>query len=172
MTSPARLQSALELAYLEIHQQRVALEALSDLFEFAMGDGPLPRDAEAERAVWAYLVAALESHGWRVASELYGRVKGLLSTRCPSRWADPGMPWSVAVKRLQAAAELRRAMGRTKEALRRGACGDRVGMIRALRGAVDVFGEPRASDLVELQWRVAELEARVRELEEGEGRLE
>ena len=49
-----------------------------------------------------------------------------------------------------------------RQTMRRAMGGDRVGTIRALRGAVDVFGEPRASALVELQWRIAELEAELK----------
>ena len=74
------------------------------------------------------------------------------------------MPWSEALRRLRAAAELRRAVGRIKLALRRAMGGDRGGTIRALRGAVDAFGEAGASRAVELQWRCAELEAELAEL--------
>jgi hypothetical protein len=74
------------------------------------------------------------------------------------------MQWSEAVRRLRQAAELRASVGRMRQAMRRAMAGDRVGTIRALRGAVDVFGEPRASAPVELQWRIAELEVEEREL--------
>jgi hypothetical protein len=52
-----------------------------------------------------------------------------------------------------------------RQAMRRAMGGDRVGTIRALRGAVDVFGEPRASAPVELQWRIAEIEAELKNVQ-------
>lgn len=160
----ARLLSTIRACADHIAKQEVIVESLALLNEWALGVGPLPVDEEAERAAWGYLRAAVEALGVRGAAPFFVRVKGLLLTRCPDAFEEPTMPWSEAVRRLREAAELRVALGRIKLASRRALAGDRIGTIRALRGAVDVFGEPKASTPVELQWRVAELEAELAEL--------
>lgn len=165
MTAPSRLREALLVAAEQIERQKIIIEAQNELLHWALGEGPLPRDEEAERAAWGYLRALAVDGGLRVLMPRMRLVAPLLTTRCPDAFEVPTMLWSEALRRLRAAAELRVAMGRIKEAMRRAMAGNRVGTIRALRGAADAFGEPRVSALVELQWRVAELEAEVRELE-------
>lgn len=145
-------------------RQKAIIDAQAVMLEWAIGDGPLPVDEEAERAAWGYLRAIAIDAGLGAALPRLRVVLPLLTTRCPDAFEAPTMPWSEALRRLREAAELRRAMGRIKQAMRRAAAGNRIGTIRALRGAVDVFGEPKASAPVELQWRVAELEAEIREL--------
>jgi hypothetical protein len=164
MSDPAKLREALLIAAEQIQKQKVIIEAQNELLHWAFGDGPLPCDEEAERAAWGYLRAVAVDGGLRASIPYLQRTKGLLTTRCPDVFEVPTMPWSEVLRRLRAAAELRVAVGRIKLALRRAMGGDRTGTIRALRGAVDVFGEAKASDYVRLQWRVAELEAELREL--------
>lgn len=163
--APSRLREALLAAAEQIERQKVIIQAQNQLLHWALGEGPLPVDEEAERAAWGYLWAlALDADGPPLEPFL-ARVRPLLTSRCPDEFEVPTMPWSEAVRRLYAAAELRCTVQRIKQAMRRAFAGDRTGTIRALRGAVDAFGEPRASAPVALQWRVAELEAQVRELE-------
>jgi len=153
----------------EVAKARQTSELLLLVVGMLVGGGCAPVDLEAEAAVWGYLSALADEGGWRLV-ELYSvRVKGLLTRRPPKRWREPTLTWSEAVRRLQVAAELRKAVGRVRLAMRRAQALDREGTIRALRGAVDVFGEGGASKAVELQWRVAELEAEVRELERAKG---
>jgi hypothetical protein len=192
--SPAKLRAALEVAAEQIQKQKIIIDAQHELLHWALGDGPLPIDEDAERAAWGYLRAIQCEWGYRAsipywdlllprrtdtavartAATLGGvATKGtivdtlgpLLTTRCPNGYEEPTMLWSEVLHRLREAAELRVAMGRIKEAMRRAMAGNRIGTIRALRGAVDVFGEPKASKPVELQWRIAELEAELRELQ-------
>jgi hypothetical protein len=186
-SSPAKLREALLVAAEQIQKQKVLIESQNELLHWALGDGPLPCDEEAERAAWGYLRALAIDGGYRAmmpymrillpsraevtVAKVHTMLGGgapalgpLLTTRCPREFEVPTMPWSEVLRRLRAAAELRVAVGRIKLALRRAMAGDRSGTIRALRGAVDVFGEAGASKAVELQWRVAELEAELREL--------
>ncbi len=195
MTSPnpAKLRAALEVAAEQIQKQKILIEAQNELLHWALGEGPLPCDEEAERAAWGYLRAIAHTGSPKLLRHYMGIVfprqydtqvtrcaadmgavatKGtivdglgpLVTTRCPDAFEVPTMPWSEAIRQLREAAELRVAIGRIKEALRRAMAGNRTGTIRALRGAVDVFGEPKASKPVELQWRIAELEAELVEL--------
>ena len=153
----------------EVAKARQTSELLLLVVRELVGGGNVPVDLEAEAAVWGYLRAVADEGGWRAVCAYLPRVKGLLTCRPPDKWREPTLAWSEAVRRLQVAAELRRAMGRIRLAMRRAQGLDREGTIRALRGAVDVFGEGSASKAVELQWRVAELKAEVRELERAKG---
>jgi hypothetical protein len=141
------------------------IEALKVLNGWALGDGPLPRDEEAEYALGWYFDA------WDGDVRLLGfflRAHGACVDGLPNVYLsepEPTMKPSEALQRVEDLAELRRALGRIKLATRRALDGDRLGTVRALRGAVDVFGEARVSDYVRLQWRVAELEAELREME-------
>ncbi len=162
--SPAKLRAALEVAAEQIQKQKILIEAQNELLHWALGEGPLPCDEEAERAAWGYLRATCFEYGLSVTLPYFKLMRGLLTSRCPDEFEVPTMPWSEALRRLREATELRVSMGRIKEALRRAMMGNRTGTIRALRGAVDVFGEPKASKPVELQWRIAELEAELQEL--------
>ena len=143
------------------------IEAQNELLHWALGDGPLPHDDEAER-VLGYLFAAWYDDG---ADErlvpFFRRAERACVDGIPDidiREEVTLVPGSEALRRVEEMAELRRAVGRIKLALRRAMGGDRGGTIRALRGAVDVFGEAGASKAVELQWRCAELEAELAEL--------
>ena len=167
VTSPTKRSEALLVAREQIERQKIIIAFQSGLLSWALGDGPLPRDEEAERAAWGYLRALAIVGGLRALAPRYKLVKGLLTSRCPDEWQEPTMPWSEAVRRLRTAAEQRRAAGRIKEALRRAVSGDRLGTIRALRGALDVYGEGKVSDYARLQWRIAEAEAELRELNEA-----
>ncbi len=166
---PALLREALLIAREQIAKQQAIIEAQNELILYAFGDGPGPIDEEAERAAWAWLRVAVDAFGPVRAAPFFRRVKRLLTTRCPDYDVTITMRWGEVVERLRQAAELRASVGRMRQAMRRALHGDRVGTIRALRGAVDVFGEARASAPVELQWRVAELEIEVRELERATG---
>jgi hypothetical protein len=173
-SSPAKLREALLVAAEQIQKQRVIIEAQNELLHWALGDGPLPCDEEAER-VLGYLFAAWCDDG---ADErmvpLFRRAERACVDGIPDvdlREEVALVPASEALRRVEALAELRVAVGRIKLALRRALSGDRGGTIRALRGAVDVFGEAGASKAVELQWRVAELEAELRELRAAKGVL-
>ena len=159
---PSRLHEALLIAREQIAKQQAIIEAQNELILYAFGDGPGPIDEEAERAAWGWLRVAVDTFGPSKSAPFFRRVKGLLTTRCTDQDAAITMQWAEAVGRLRQAAELRASVGRMRQAMRRAMGGDRVGTIRALRGAVDVFGEPRASAPVELQWRIAELEAEER----------
>jgi hypothetical protein len=171
---PAKLRKALLVAAEQIQKQRVIIEAQNELLHWALGDGPLPCDEEAERAL-GYLFAAWCDDGADERLEPFFRraeracVDGIPIVDLRAE-AESMLP-SEALRRVETAAELRRALGRIKLALRRAMNGDRGGTIRALRGAVDVFGETGASKAVELQWRVAELEAELRELQAVKGVL-
>lgn len=164
MTSAPQLREALEVAAEQIAKQKVIIEAQNEMLHWALGDGPLPRDEEAEWALGWYFDA------WDGDARLLGffrRAHAACPGGLPNVYIDepePVMGPREALQRVEAMAELRTAMGRIKEAMRRAMTGNRIGTIRALRGAVDVFGEPKASAPVELQWRVAELEAGLREL--------
>lgn len=168
---PSRLREALLIAREQIAKQQAIIEAQNELILYAFSDGPGPIDEEAERAAWGWLRVAVDAFGPIKAAPFFRRVKGLLTTRCPDHDVTITMQWSEAVRRLRQASELRASVGRMRQAMRRAMGGDRVGTIRALRGAVDVFGEPRASAPVELQWRIAELEVEVRELEAAKALL-
>lgn len=168
-SDPALLREALLIAREQIAKQQAIIEVQNELILYAFGDGPGPVDEEAERAAWAWLRVAVDAYGPIKAAPFFRRAKGLLTTRCPDYDVTITMRWNEAVERLRHAAELRASMGRMRQAMRRAMGGDRVGAIRALRGAVDVFGEARASAPVELQWRAAELELEVRELERATG---
>ena len=173
---PSLLREALLIAREQIAKQQAIIEAQNELLLYAFGDGPGPIDEEAERAAWGWLRVAVDAFGPIKAAPFFRRVKGLLATRCPTApfsngtytkdaYNVPTMRWAEAVRRLREAAELRASIGRMRQAMRRAMGGDRVGTIRALRGAVDVFGEPRASAPVELQWRIAELEVELKNVQ-------
>ena len=169
---PSRLREALLIAREQIAKQQAIIEAQNELILYAFSDGPPgPIDEEAERAAWGWLRVAVDAFGPIKAAPFFRRVKGLFMTRCPDHDVTITMQWSEAVRRLRQASELRASVGRMRQAMRRAMGGERVGTIRALRGAVDVFGEPRASAPVELQWRIAELEVEVRELEAAKALL-
>ena len=159
---PSRLREALLIAREQIAKQQAIIEAQNALILYAYGDGPGPIDEEAERAAWGWLRVAVDAFGPIRSAPFFRRVKGLLTTRCPDHGVTITIQWAEAIRRLREAAELRASVGRMRQAMRRAMGGDRVGTIRALRGAVDVFGEPRASAPVELQWRIAELEVEER----------
>lgn len=164
-SDPSQLCEAIEVAAEQIAKQRVIIEAQNEMLHWALGDGPLPCDEEAERVIGYYFAA------WDGDARLlpfFRRADRACVDGIPDvdlREEVALVPGSEALRRVEAAAELRRAMGRIKLALRRVMAGDRSGTIRALRGAVDVFGEPKASAPVELQWRVAELEAELMDLQ-------
>ena len=163
-SSPAKLREALLVAAEQIQKQRVIIEAQNELLHWALGDGPLPCDEEAER-VLGYLFAAWDGDARLIP--FFRRAERACVDGIPDvdlREEVALVPGSEALRRVEEMAELRRAVGRIKLALRRAMGGDRTGTIRALRGAVDVFGEAKASAPVELQWRVAELEAELAEL--------
>lgn len=162
---PSRLREALLIAREQIAKQQAIIEAQNELILYAFSDGPGPIDEEAERAAWGWLRVAVDAFGPIKAAPFFRRVKGLLTTRCPDHDVAITMQWAEAVRRLRQAAGLRASVGRMRQAMRRAMAGDRVGTIRALRGAVDVFGEPRASAPVELQWRIAELEAELKNVQ-------
>ena len=164
----ARLLSTIRACADVITKQKATIEALSLLSQWALGEGPLPCDEQAEEAyVWiryAWLEAP-PAGGDDVVARALRRVEKLLSRPVddiPVK-ADSSRPWHEVIARLEKAAELRVALGRIKLATRRALDGDRLGTIRALRGAVDVFGEAKVSDYVRLQWRVADLEVELRE---------
>jgi len=178
-----RLLSTIRSAADHIAKQEAMIDALAMFGQWAIGEGPLPADEEAERVAWNYLRVIVDEWGIGVAEPYFNRLmpeKGvtgipgagqpyvfgpqLLTTRCPDEFEPPTMLWSECLRRLNDAAELRVALGRIKLATRRALDGDRIGTIRALRGAIDVFGESKLSDYVRLQWRVAELEVEARGL--------
>ena len=165
VTSASRLREALLVAAEQIERQKVIVEAQNELLHWALGNGPLPSDEEAERVI-GYYFATWDGDARLLA--FFRRANAACINGIPDvdlREVVALVPGSEALRRVEAAAELRRAVGRIKLALRRAMAGDRGGTIRALRGAVDAFGEPKASAPVDLQWRVAELEAELRELQ-------
>jgi hypothetical protein len=138
----ARLKGTIRACADHIQRQDAAIELFSALSKWALGDGPLPCDVEAERAAWQYLRAIAHTGSPELLRHYIGIVfprptkyhdpnhppeqpwpvhpLPLLSTRCPDAFedADPTMTWSEAIARLRMAAALRRSVGATREALR------------------------------------------------------
>ena len=138
--SVERLAAGIHAILLLKAQAEARAECWEEMFRWAIGDGPLPVDEEAEIAAWAYLRAIADSHGPRVVAAYHARVARILTMRCPDDWTEPTMLWSDVVVRLEWAAKKRLAVRATKAALR-ALVADKVDVaVRNLVGALETIG--------------------------------
>jgi len=124
-------------------RERARADFFEQALQWALGEGPLPRDVEAERAALAYLYAlSLDGFGsfWLRFRHVAPLFAVPIKWPTAQTWREPALAWSEAVARLEVAAALRQAWRHVHEAQRRIVDGDAVAASRALRVAMATIG--------------------------------
>lgn len=126
-----------------LYRERARADFYEQALKWALGEGPSPRDVEAQDAALAYLYAA-SLDGYAVMHPLLDRIVPLLVMpwrHCSAdTWREPTMAWSEAVGRLEVAWAMRRAWRHVHAAQRRIVEGDAVAAVGALRKAMAAIG--------------------------------
>ena len=150
-----RIAVGIEALYVLRTRAQAESEIWEQMFRWAMGDGPLPVDEEAEHAamVWYSLWVEDEQSDTRLF-DAFARVRELSTSGLYLVEVDLAtsmMPWIEVCERLQWAAQKRIAVRATKAAMRALMLDQIEVSVRNLRGALDLLGAARGEALARVE---------------------